>query len=624
MKNFLFLPVPRHILFSSRMLTLSADRLIVLDNAEPQALRFTAACLQKALRDYARLTWEVVASTTVPQEQVGIRLSVVPNSVRHPQGYELTITEEGIHAVASTNAGIFYAVMTLIQILEQHGRDFPTLRIHDWPDFPNRGVMLDISRDKVPTMETLFDLVDLLASWKVNQLQLYMVHTFAYRNHPEVWAEASPLTGEEVLALDAYCRERFVELVPYQSSFSHMRRWLVHDRYRHLAECPKGCETRWGYFDEPFSLCPLDPGSLNLLRSIFDELLPHFSSRCFNVGCDEAVDLGRGRSKEAVENYREGRVYLDFLLKIYREVRARGRTMQFWGDIIMEHPDLLPELPRDVIALEWGYEASHPFDSHGAIFAASGVPFYVCPGTSTWNTVAGRTENAIGNLRNAAENGLKRGAVGYLNTDWGDNGHWQPLPVSYLGYAYGAAVSWAYEANRDLDIAQAISTYAFRDPTGTMGRIANDLGNAYKETGVAVENATVLFRILQMSPDQIAEIMGLNEEALQKTLAYVDRVMAHLLQARMQRPDADLIRREFTWAADMLRHACWRGLWALGKACGAEDTKLCQALAEDTNRLMVEFREIWHARNRPGGFHDSLARIEKMGQDYERSYCGFY
>ncbi len=256
---------------------------------------------------------------------------------------------------------MFYAVCTLIQLLgirdqEAGGRrqestpisnlqsptsSLPALRISDWPDFPNRGVMLDISRDRVPTMQTLLELVDLLASWKINQLQLYTEHTFAYRNHPEVWADASPMTGEEILALDAYCRERFIELVPNQNSFGHMTRWLTHDRYRPLAEAPDGCDTRWGHYDYPFSLCPIDPGSIELVRSIFDELLPHFTSRQFNVGCDETIDLGQVRSKEAVEKLGAGRVYLDFLLKIYREVRARGRTMQFWGDIIMEHPELV-------------------------------------------------------------------------------------------------------------------------------------------------------------------------------------------------------------------------------------------------------------------------------------------
>ncbi|MCR4406661.1 MAG: family 20 glycosylhydrolase [Anaerolineae bacterium] len=617
MENLLLLPTPRHVLFSQGKFTLAADRLIVLDSADPQTLRFTASRLQWALRDYAGITWEIVAGTAVPRQRMGVTLSVVPGSVCHPQGYELTITEDGIHAVANAPVGIFYAVMTLSQLLSQCGRDLPALRIRDWPDFPHRGVMLDISRDKVPTMETLFSLVDLLASWKVNQLQLYMEHTFAYRNHPQVWAEASPFTGEEVLALDAYCRERFVELVPYQNVFSHMTRWLVHDRYRHLAECPTGCETSWGYFDTPLSLCPLDPGSLDLARSIFDELLPHFSSRYCNVGCDETVDLGQGRSREAVETYGAGRVYLDFLLKIYHEVQARGRTMLFWGDIIMEHPDLVPELPRDVIVLEWGYEADHPFDEHGEVFAASGVPFFVCPGTSTWNTVAGRTENAIGNLRNAAENGLKYGAVGFLNTDWGDNGHWQPLPVSYLGYAYGAAVSWTYETNRDLDISQAVSVYAFCDATGTMGRIAYDLGNAYRETGVTLFNASVLFHLLQMTSEKIAEIGGLDEKGLHRTLDYIDGVVSFLPSAQMQRSDADLIRREFVWTAGMLRHACRRGLWALGRAGGDEDVALRKVLAEDARQLVAEFHEIWHARNRPGGFKDSLARMEKMRRGYE-------
>ena len=259
-----------------------------------------------------------------------------------------------------------------------------------------------------------------------------------------------------------------------------------------------------------FSLCPADPGSLDLVRGLFDELLPHFTSGMFNVGCDETWDLGQGRSAEVCRTLGRGRVYLDFLLKIHREVHARGRTMQYWGDIIIQHPELIDELPRDAIALEWGYEADHPFDAHGEKFAAAGIPFYVCPGTGSWRTLAGRTSSVLGNLRNAAENGLKHGAVGYLNTDWGDEGHWQPLPVSYLGFAYGAAVSWACDAARDLDLAPALSRYAFGDPTGTLGGVALELGNLYQETGVALFNATVFFQVLHLPAQRITEIEGLN------------------------------------------------------------------------------------------------------------------
>ena len=236
------LPTPREISLASDSYLLEDRRLIVLDSPDPQALLFSAHRLQASLRADAGLSWEIAASQVTPRDQIGVTLSVVPGGVRHPQGYELTITPAGIHAVAGTAAGVFYAICTLIQLLKSSPQlrassfELPALRISDWPDFPARGVMLDVSRDRVPTMATLYDLVDLLASWKVNQLQLYTEHTFAYRNHPEVWAEASPITGEEILALDAYCRERFVELVPNQNSFGHMAPWLKHTRYQPFAE----------------------------------------------------------------------------------------------------------------------------------------------------------------------------------------------------------------------------------------------------------------------------------------------------------------------------------------------------------------------------------------------------
>lgn len=615
MSNQLLLwPQPRHITFSDGDLILSDYQLIVLDSHVPQQLYFTARGLQQALQSRTQGNWPIVAGYAAPSERIGLTLSISPKATGHPQGYHLTIHSRGVSIVASTPAGLFYGAQTLIQILGQSPAGLPLLHIRDWPDFPNRGVMLDISRDKVPTMQTLFHLVELLASWKINQLQLYTEHTFAYQNHPEVWAGASPLTGEEILELDSYCRERFVEMVPNQNTFGHMQRWLTHDRYKHLAECPTGFywEEWGGYFDYPFSLYPGEPGSLELIRSLMDELLPHFSSHQFNIGGDETVDLGQGRSRDLVAQRGKGRVYLDFLLKIYREVKARSYTMQFWGDIIVAHPELIPELPRDVIALEWGYEADHPFDEHGAIFAATGIPFYVCPGTSSWRAIAGRTDNALKNLRNAAVNGLKHGAVGYLIADWGDNGHWQPLPVSYLGFAYGAALAWSYETNHQHDIAQAVSRYAFGDSSGALGRLVYDLGNTYLEPGLQLHNCSVLFNILQESPQVTAARKGLSEENLHKTLAYLDRIAQELPKAPFQHPQAELIRREFMWTARMLKHACRRGLWALAKAGGNEDTGLRQELAREAEELLAEHGIIWLARNRAGGLQDSQARLEKL------------
>ena len=78
---------------------------------------------------------------------------------------------------------------TLRQLLREYGRRLPCLQIRDWPDFSRRGVMLDISRGRVPKLETLLELVEQLADFKINELQLYTEHTFAYRQHKSVWRE---------------------------------------------------------------------------------------------------------------------------------------------------------------------------------------------------------------------------------------------------------------------------------------------------------------------------------------------------------------------------------------------------------------------------------------------------
>lgn len=616
MDDLLLLPHPRSLSMDAGCYSPGANRRIVLEGASPGELSGAGRRLQEALARFAGVQWELAASALGPADEIGAILRVTPGKVEHEQGYQLTIKPEGILVEASSATGVFYGVCTLAQILQQRGRELPALRITDSPDFAVRGVMLDISRDKVPRMETLFALVDMLAGWKVNQVQLYTEHTFAYRRHPDVWAKASPVTGDEIIALDAFCRERHIELVPNQNSFGHMHRWLIHDRYAHLAEVHGDFEVPWGgTMQGPFSLYPGDPGSLELMRGLYDELLPHFSSRLFNVGCDETFDLGQGRSKEECERRGVERVYLDFLLKIHKEVEARGRTMQFWGDIIVHKPDLIDELPKDSIALEWGYEADHPFEEHGAMFAASGIPFYVCPGTSSWTSIAGRTDNAVANLLNAAENGLKHGATGYLNTDWGDLGHWQVLPVSYLGFAVGAAYSWALDANRGIDIPSVVSAHAFQDATGSMGRVAYDLGNVYKAPGVHVHNGSVLFWRLQRP---LGATPTRNGERLDYTAALeaIDGAMESLSGARMQRPDAALIVAEYENTARLLRHACRRGQLLLGEE-SAKRAATRQALADDMRDTIREYERTWLARNRLGGLSDSIVALEKARADYK-------
>lgn len=606
----------------------SANGSFLIDSTTPiylmsaaQPLLFTAQWLQSALQK--RGVELAISAAPAPGPAICLRIDAA--QVGRDQGYRLVVDEGGIVIVGNDGAGAFYGVCTLCQLIEltPDALAISALQITDWPDYPNRGIMFDITRDRVPTMQTLYALVDFLASLKLNQLQLYTEHTFAYRGHEVVWKDSSPMTGQEILALDAYCRERFIELVPNQNSFGHMHRWLKYPEYAHLAEDPEGMLHSFSLRREPFTLAPLDPGSLELIDDLFSQLLPHFSSRQLNVGLDETWDLGRGRSKADADARGVGRVYLDFLKKIHGLCTKYGVTMQFWSDIIVrDEPELVAELPHDVVALEWGYEANYPFDKHAALIAASGRPFYVCPGTSSWNTLAGRTDNAIENIRNAAINGHKHGAIGLLTTDWGDNGHAQPLPVSYLGFLVSAAFSWNVQSAHETPaeaVPALLDAHAFHDAAGVMGKLVYDLGNVYQQPEVHVGNSSILFWLLTL-PDAMPERRQgqgeLTAAALEQTGTYIDEVMAKLDQAQMSRSDATLIRDEYQWLGDILRFSVKLGLAraesGLGQPASAIAPASRRALAEEMRPLLDRMADLWVQRSRPGGLEDGLERFRLM------------
>jgi hexosaminidase len=296
---------------------------------------------------------------------------------------------------------------------------------------------------------------------------------------------------------------------------------------------------------------------------------------------------------------------LDFLQSIHQLVDVLGRRMMFWGDIIVKHPDAIPQIPRDAIALCWGYEATSDLDAQAARFAESGIPFYVCPGTSSWNSISGRTANMLANQRAAAAAGLKHGAVGYLNTDWGDNGHLQYLPISFAGLAAGAAVSWCLQSNPlGLEFSTALDLHAFADDAGVMGKLARQFGNVQQAVGIEISNRSALFSILVPSSAHADPMQRITLESLAAAEAAIDAAIAPVNDARMRRRDAGLIREELANAAEMLRYACRRGRAALDP-----DARQSPKMEEQLHAILASHRRCWLARNRPGGLDDSVNRL---------------
>jgi hypothetical protein len=608
--SYALFPKPRRAAFRRQVLDFTKAQWVTVDPRASDALKGHALAFAEEVGDAFARPLEVTSGEP-RQGQTLLSLMLLPERGK-PQGYELTAGRQRITLTARDEAGAFYGLQTMTQLIRQTGAHVPAFEIADEPDFAHRGLMLDISRCKVPTMETLVGIVDLMAVLKLNELQLYTEHTFAYSEHETVWHDASPMTPSEMLALDAYCREHYVELVPNQNSFGHFERWLRHPEYRHLAECPDGFEYPWGGRTRHGSVLKPNRDSLRFLDTLYQELLANFASGSFNVGCDETWELGKGWSKALCERKGTVRVYLDFLLGIHRLVRRHDRTMMFWGDIILHQPDLMRELPEDIVALEWGYDADHPFARHCPLFGKAGVPFYVCPGTSSWNSLTGRTPNCFANLASAARNGRRHGALGYLITDWGDGGHHQYWPISYPGILAGAALSWCAQSNADPDVAAALDDLVFHDEAGRLGSCLVGLGRVYELASKKPGNATIFNELLFHDVGTKYLLEGLTAASLRKCVARFDELSAEIGASRPLAGDGALVKAELLNAIAMARAGAERGLAGLVPR-NHDRAQLRHAL----QHVISRHEELWLARNRPGGLNESSAPLRAQLKQLE-------
>lgn len=604
--DFSMIPPVKRLVLTSGTFKLTAGKIF----AHREAFKI-AKLLQEELSKF-ELNFLLVAHAS---EGWKIELLKDRNVVHHEQGYRIIVSPERVSLIAGSDRGLFYAVQTFKQILKERGFEIPCMIIEDEPDFENRGFMLDISRDRVPKLETLKKLVDLLAELKYNQLQLYMEHTFAYEKHEKVWKEYSPLTHGEVMELDEYCRERFIELVPNQNCFGHLEKWLVHDEYKHLAECPDGFIFPWGIPSGPFSLSPVVPDALRFVEELLDELLPHFSSSKVNVGADETFDLGLGRSKGLCEKLGKGRVYLNFLLSLYKTVKKHGRTMMFWGDIMKNHPELVAELPCDVLALVWGYEKDHPYEEECTLFANNGVPFYVCPGTSSWNSFVGRIDNALGNIKNAIQSGEKHGAVGLLLTDWGDNGHPQHFPISMIPIVYAASLSWNGSAELSTEkLLEQTDVHIFKTNLALSKKLYT-LGNFYKGLSVQIPNASVYFLAMMFPERSVEMVETLTLEDFKKVKEDLEQVeiIIRELQAIGETIDQKSLVDQIVNNTEMLKLSMeWM---LLVKEYGNVEKippERWKSFREDFENMLRNYEKLWLEWNKPGGLKQSVEKLTRV------------
>lgn len=420
-----------------------------------------------------------------------IECQICPNSFQTPESYRINISSVKAILTASDPPALWYAVNSLLQILRLfHGSGIPQVQINDWPDLKFRGVLWDVSTGRIPTLETIFSFIDILSSMKINQLQLYMQNTFTFAGHETIWRNTTPYSLRDIIKIDSYCKRRYIELVPHIESLSGFSQWLWFKSYKHLGEE----EVEYDPHQEsrtPSCLCPTSGESIALVRNLHSQSFSCFSSSRFaHVGLDKAPEFGTGKSKTAAEAKGTDEVFMSYLKSVYQSCVKHGRTLQFWANSLHGDPEQLWNLPPGVIAMEYGNTVDHDFLKFCKLLLDAGVSFFVCPGTGSWNSVCGNSEESILVMNNAVQAAVACNALGILICDWSLPDQVNPLSVSIPALLAGAGLAW--NADTELmtlrsSLPDVLSRHVFMDTSGTFGRALMDLGRIHS---VALEDET--------------------------------------------------------------------------------------------------------------------------------------
>ncbi len=459
----------------------------------------------------------LAALMKLPQDAAGTPVTVTVSG-DSGEGYELWVGERDIRIEAASAAGAFYAVQTLRQLFVS--AEIPCLHIQDEPDFSHRGFYHDITRGRVATLDYLKSMVDKLAYYKINSFQIYAEHTCECEEYADLHDTLGYISNADLRELDAYCAQNFIEFIPSFATFGHLYELLHQEKYRHLRvrrDLEDGPHF-WEERQQHHTIDPLHPDSIKTIGHMIDQYGANFTSEYFNICCDETEDL----AIYGEQGMDVGKLYLDFVKKIIAHVKGNGKKVMMWADILLQHPEVIDELPQDICFLNWEYSPV-PDEEKIARFARLGRPQILCPSTRSWKRLCEDLSISVSNISTMAEYAKRHGALGLLNTSWGDFGHSCSPELMMYGMVLGAAKAWSADMPVDETFDAAVNALLYGSERGVQSlRELNELHTyvnwqcilddymelRYHITGVRYESPNIDVPAFQQMYTAYAEKLG--------------------------------------------------------------------------------------------------------------------
>jgi hexosaminidase len=450
------------------------------------------------------------------------------------EGYAIIPDGKGLAITAASDAGIFYALQTVKQLVTGTGTNavLHTATIRDWPAMKYRGLDDDLSRGPITTLEFEKKMIRTISAYKVNLYSPYFEHTQQYASNPLMGPPGS-VTADQARELVAYAKLYHITVVPEQEAFGHLHNSLVWEQYQSLAESPHG-EV----------LAPGQPGSIDVIKQMFTELAAIYPGPFLHIGADETVDLGLGQTKADVDARGLAPVYLDFLQKIAMTLKPLNRRLLFWGDIAQDSPGLLKDLPQSfkdqTIAIAWVYSVEPKgFDRFLTPFTKAGFETWVAPSVNNYRRVYPDNNNALPNIQRFTADGQRLGSTGQLNTIWNDDGEGL-FNQNWYGILFGAAAAWQKGESSIPAFQDSYAQVFHGDATGYLNEAQKEMMLAHKvlqEEAKVGDGTNNIFWIDPMSKDGLkvgAQVLPYAHDLR----LHAERALTLIAQARAAAPGA--------------------------------------------------------------------------------------